>query len=444
MRFDTLGSGYLPELGRLHAGKVRDSHVRGDERILVASDRVSAFDNVLSKLIPEKGAVLNAIAMWWFRQMEDVMPNHVIANPDPNVTIGRQAEVLPIEIVVRQYITGSAWKAVQSGAFEGMYGFEITPDMIEDGELQKNCKLTKPIFTPTTKAHDGHDEPLTADAARQLVGSDYDEIVQKAFELFERGSKLAEERGLILVDTKYEFGRLDGKLILVDEVHTPDSSRYWRSSDYAPGAEIEELSKQFVRDIVEKQELSDADVEETSRRYIALYEMITGESWQSTSTEVTPQQRVVNNLIQSGHIRGGFLQTIAGSEVDDWHIEKLQSEMDLKNIPYDHLVCSAHKKTHELLDFIDELNRSIEPVVIITVAGGSDALSGVIAHHAKWPVIACPPYKDEVSYSLNVHSTIQMPSLVPALYCKRPGNAIQAAERILTSNNPKFSQRLAG
>ena len=441
MKSNVLGSGYIPELGSLIAGKVRDSHIAGDKRILVSTDRVSAFDNVLNQLVPEKGAILNGIAMWWFEQMEDIMPNHVISNPDPNVMVAHQAEVLPIEIVVRGYITGSAWKAVQSGAFEKQYGFAITPDLIEGGELQKNCKLKQPIFTPTTKAHTGHDEPLTADQARELVGSEYDEVVSKAMALFERGTQLAAERGLILVDTKYEFGRLDGKLILVDEVHTPDSSRFWNTSDYQAGADIQELSKQFVRDNVVEGEISDEAVQETSQRYMGLYEQITGKAWVPTHGDVAVQQRVVNNLIKAGMITGGFVHTVAGSEVDDWHIEKLNKEMDDKKIPYRHLVCSAHKKPEELLTFLHDLNRSIEPVVLITVAGGSDALSGVVGHHAAHPVIACPPYKDETSYAVNVHSTLQMPSLIPAMYVKRPGNAIMAAERILASNNPLFAGR---
>ncbi len=441
MRYNVLPSGYLPEFGRLYAGKVRDNHIVGGKRILVSSDRVSAFDRVLNALIPEKGAVLNAIAMWWFDQTKDIVPNHVIERPDPNVVIAHQAEVLPVEMVVRGYITGSAWKDVESGAFEEKYGFAITASMIEGGRLQRNCKLKEPIMTPTTKAHSGHDEPLTAKEAAELCGKEYSKIAKQALKLFVRGSEIAKERGLLLVDTKYEFGWLNGKLILVDEVHTPDSSRYWMANEYKSGSEMVELSKQFVRDIVQKKELSPKDVKETSRRYTNLYERLTGDTWQPTSDEIAVRQRVINNLVRKGHIQGGFVQTIAGSETDDWHIEKIQAELKSLKIPNSHQVLSAHKKTHELLALIDDLNRSIEPVVIITVAGGSDALSGVVAHHAKHPVIACPPYKDETSYAVNVHSTLQMPSAVPALYCKRPGNAAMAAERILSNNNPSFAER---
>lgn len=442
MKFNTLSSGYLPEFGKLIPGKVRDNHIVGDKRILVASDRISAFDRVLEVLIPEKGAVLNAIAMWWFEQTENLVANHVIDWPDPNVIIAKQADVLPVEMVVRGYITGSAWKDVESGLFSEKYGFEITPKMIEGGKLEKNCKLKEPTITPTTKAHSGHDEPLTAEAAAALCGKEYEKITKQAVKLFMRGGEIAQERGLLLVDTKYEFGWLNSKLLLVDEVHTPDSSRFWMSDEYKSGVEMMELSKQFVRDIVQKSVLTQKDATETSHRYIKLYERLSGNAWKPTSDDVTVQQRVINNLTRKGHIKGGYVQILAGSESDDWHVSKIQSELDNLKIPHGHQVLSAHKKTQELLELIADLNRSLEPVVAVTVAGGSDALSGVVAHHATFPVIACPPYKDEISYALNVHSTLQMPSLAPALYCKRPGNAAQAAARILANNNQNFAARL--
>jgi phosphoribosylaminoimidazole-succinocarboxamide synthase len=168
-RDDVLAHGHLPELGELHEGKVRDNHVVGDKRVLVATDRISAFDRVLPVLIPDKGAILNAIAMWWFEKTRDLVPNHVIDWPDPNVIVARQVEVFPVEMVVRGYLTGSAWRDVESGQFENKYGFAITPTMVEGGKLVVNCRLKEPIVTPTTKAHAGHDEPLTPEAAHQLV-----------------------------------------------------------------------------------------------------------------------------------------------------------------------------------------------------------------------------------------------------------------------------------
>jgi len=439
---NTLAHGYLPELGELVEGKVRDNHVFGDKRFLVATDRISVFDRVLPVLIPDKGAILNAVAMWWFRQTEEIVPNHVVDWPDPNVIVARQAEVFPVEVVVRGYLTGSAWRDVESGTFEQKYGFAITPAMVEGGKLVKNCRLKEPVVTPTTKAHTGHDEPLTPEGARALVGDAWDRLVEISLKLYERGVELAEERGLILVDTKYEFGRADGRILLVDEVHTPDSSRFWLQSDYEPGKDVLELSKQFVRDLVQKKsdELTAQDVQETRRRYAQLYERITGEPWRPPSPEIPIAQRVVNNLVRKGYIKGGYVQILAGSTKDDLHVDKLKAELEARKIPYGHRVLSAHKRTRELLEFLETLNKSVEPVVLITVAGGSDALSGVVAHHSRFPVIACPPYKDELDYFVNVHSTLQMPSDVPALYCKRPGNAVLAAERVLRMASPAMDR----
>lgn len=433
MRSEVLASGYLPELGPLYQGKVRDNHIVCNKRVLVATDRISVFDIVLPQLIPQKGAILNAIAMWFFEKTKDIVPNHVIEWPDPNVLVARECKAFPVEMVVRGYLTGSAWEDIQSGKFEAKYGFKVTPKMIEGGKLQKNCKLKQPIVTPTTKAKEGHDIALTAKQARRLIGDLYDELVEKSLRLYARGVELAAERGLILVDTKYEFGEAVGpqphQVILIDEVNTPDSSRYWYADKYTPGRDLEELSKQFVRDIVKKAELTEADIAETTRRYIELYEQLTGQRWQSPTRDEAPiQQRIVNNLIRKKYIKGGFVQIIADSETDDWFVEKLAEHLNARKIPYGHAVFSAYKNTRELLDLIETLNKSIEPVVAITVSG---ALSAVVAHHLKFPVIA-------------LHKDRQMPSQAPLMLMNRPQNVVLAAQRILSLNNPYFERRAAG
>lgn len=426
---NVLGSGYLPELGgEFYQGKVRDNHIVGEKRILVATDRISAFDRVLPVLIPQKGAILNALAVWSFRKTKDIVQNHLLDWPDPNVIVARQAEPFPLEIVVRGYLTGSAWEDIDHGEFEDKYGFPITEEMVE-GRLERNCKLKKPIVTPTTKSIAGHDLPLTAEKARELVGDIYDKLAEISRRLYERGVKIAEERGLILVDTKYEFGELEGEIILIDEVHTPDSSRYWLAEEYRPGGEMVELSKQFVREIVRESELTAEQVLETSRRYIELYERLTGEQWEAD--ELPIKQRMIHNLVKKNYIKGGFVQVIAGSKKDSWFVKELKGELEARGIPHGHAVYSAHKNTKELLGFIDLLNKSAEPLVAITVAGGSDVLSGVVAHRLRFPVIACPPYKDKVDYLVNIHSVLQVPSETPVLATTRPGNAAQAAERIL-------------
>lgn len=454
VREDTLPHGYLPELGQdFYPGKVRDNHIYKDKRILVATDRISAFDRVLDRLIPQKGAILNAIAMWFFERCEDIIENHVIDWPDPNVIVAKEADPFPLEMVVRGYLTGSAWEDVKSGTFEKKYGFKIKKEMVE-GKLAKNCKLTRPIVTPTTKAKEGHDLAVTEEGAKEVVGDVYDELREKSLRLFERGTELARDMGLILVDTKYEFGNFKGDLILIDEVHTPDSSRYWREEDYRAGPEPEELSKQFVRDIVIEKELTDKQVKETTDRYIRLYEKLCGVKWpnlQGPKSKLTMNQkelgygpireRIVKNLAQSGYIKGGFVQIIAGSKTDHWFVNQLTESLKERKIPYGAKVLSAHKNTGKLLSYLKQLNKSIEPVVAVTVAGNSDALSGVVAHHLNFPTIACPPHKDNIDYLINIHSGLQMPSLVPSMLVRKPANVSLACERILSLNNTAFRER---
>ncbi|MEZ4465270.1 MAG: phosphoribosylaminoimidazolesuccinocarboxamide synthase [bacterium] len=232
-------------LGPREQGKVRDIYHHGAERILVATDRISAFDRVIGAL-PFKGQVLNQLSAWWFEQLADIVPNHVAAVPDPNVTVGREAEPLPVEVIVRGYLTGvtstSLWTLYSQGVPKP-YGLSLPAG------LQKDARLPAPVITPTTKAARGeHDERLTHD---QVVGLGFvsaerwAEVCRVALALFARGTELAARGGLILVDTKYEFGVIDGQLVLIDEVHTPDSSRYWEADSW-PGTP-QELDKEYVR-----------------------------------------------------------------------------------------------------------------------------------------------------------------------------------------------------
>lgn len=274
----------LPTLGTLQRGKVRDSYLREDERILITTDRVSAFDRVLG-LIPYKGQVLNQLSAWWFAQTAHIVPNHVRSVPDPNVTIAVNAKPLPVEIVVRGYITGvtstSLWTLYEKGE-RAPYGVPLPEG------LRKNDPLPQPILTPTTKAQDGaHDAIITPDeiVARGLVSHErWQEVANAALELFAEGQRLAADAGLILVDTKYEFGIVDGQLTLIDEVHTPDSSRFWAQEAYASG-KPESLSKEFLREWFVAQgyrgegapPIMPAEfVAQVAQRYIRLYEQLTG------------------------------------------------------------------------------------------------------------------------------------------------------------------------
>ena len=282
----------LPALGQREEGKVRDIYRVGDKRVLVTSDRVSAFDRVLGT-IPFKGQVLNQLSAWWFKHLEDVVSHHMVAVPDPNVMITREADPLPVEVIVRGYITGSTSTSLWTLYNEGVdrpYGLDLPPG------LAKNTALPAPVITPTTKAARGeHDERLTsAEVTEQgLVDPDlWARTQHAALTIFKRGQEIAQEAGLILVDTKYEFGLIDGELALIDEIHTPDSSRYWVAATYAEalaeGRSPQQYDKEHLRLWLGAQgykgegpppPLAPHIVAEVAQRYIDTFERVTGQTF---------------------------------------------------------------------------------------------------------------------------------------------------------------------
>ncbi|MDE5903416.1 MAG: phosphoribosylaminoimidazolesuccinocarboxamide synthase [Muribaculaceae bacterium] len=290
----------------VYHGKVRDVYDIDDLLVMVATDRISAFDVVLPKGIPFKGQVLNQIAEYFLDATSDIVPNWKIAVPDPMATVGKKCQPLKIEMIVRGYLTGSAWREYQNGARE------ICGVAIPDG-MRENQKFEHPILTPTTKADEGHDENISREEiiARGIVPEEvYEQVERYALALFERGQQMAAERGLILVDTKYEFGLLDGKVILIDEIHTPDSSRYFYADGYEErfekGEPQRQLSKEFVRQWLisngfmgkegqQVPEMTDEYCQEVSRRYIELYEHITGKKFQPAD-ESALEQRIFDNV----------------------------------------------------------------------------------------------------------------------------------------------------
>ncbi|TLX74605.1 phosphoribosylaminoimidazolesuccinocarboxamide synthase [Labilibacter sediminis] len=275
-----------------YVGKVRDVYNINDEHlVMVVSDRISAFDVVLPKGIPFKGQVLNQIAEKFLDATSDIVPNWKIATPDPTVTVGHYCEPFAVEMIVRGYLTGSSWRLYKEG------GRDICGVPLVEG-LKEHQAFPEPLLTPTTKAEQGeHDENISRDEIikQGLVSEeDYVELERISLELFKRGSEIAKEKGLILVDTKYEFGKKDGKIYLIDEIHTPDSSRYFYADGYQErfdkGENQKQLSKEFVREWLmendfqgkegqEVPEMTDKFVNEVSERYIELYESITGEKF---------------------------------------------------------------------------------------------------------------------------------------------------------------------
>lgn len=276
----------------LHRGKVRDVYADGDdELILVASDRVSVYDVVLPTPIPDKGKLLTALSLWWFDQLADLMPNHVVSADDvPSEWAGRaircqRVDIVQVECIARGYLAGLGWEAYQEDGV--ISGVPIAPG------LREGDRLPEPVFTPTTKTapEDGHDEPMTFDEVSEQVGGDLAEQLRSAtLALYRKAAQIAESNGVILADTKFEFGLTQaGELLLADEVLTSDSSRYWRTEDWKPGQRQTAYDKQFVRDWAldlgwwdktpPGPDVPSDVVAETQRRYIEMYETITGLSW---------------------------------------------------------------------------------------------------------------------------------------------------------------------
>lgn len=294
------------------SGKVREMCLQNNQRIIVATDRVSAFDVVLGT-IPMKGQVLTQLSAWWFNQTKDIIPNHLLSNPDPNVMIVRNAKPLPVEVIVRGYITGvtktSLWKLYEAGE-RNAYGISLPEG------LKKNDPLPEPIITPTTKAEaGGHDERLTRQEImqRNILPEDlWNQIEHTALALFKRGQELARKAGLLLVDTKYEFGLVDGQLTLIDEVHTPDSSRYWTLPSYEQNSDKpESLDKEFLREWFAAQgyrgegiipKMPDEFRAQVAERYISVYEKLTGETFISGSTPIA--ERILRGLTTAPKAEG--------------------------------------------------------------------------------------------------------------------------------------------
>ncbi len=295
----------IPKLKK-HNGKVRDTFILEDKRIIITTDRQSAFDRVLGH-IPYKGAVLNQLAYFWFQKTADIIPNHIIDLPDPNILVAKTAEVVPIEMVVRGYITGvtdtSIWGSYERGE-RMIYGIKFP-----DG-LKKNQKLPTPVITPTTKADSGHDERLTE---REILDQEivspkiWKEMKTAALALFERGQAIANKAGVILADTKYEFGLIDGKLVVIDEVHTPDSSRYWVKETYPErfkkGLEPQSYDKEVLRMWFKEQGykgegkppvMPDEFVIKMSKLYQEIYEKITGKKFEGY--DYPAEERIISNV----------------------------------------------------------------------------------------------------------------------------------------------------
>lgn len=293
---------------KVYHGKVRDVYfIDNKYLVMVASDRISAFDVILPEGIPYKGQVLNQIAALFLDETKDIVPNWKIATPDPMVTVGHLCKPFPVEMIIRGYLTGSSWRTYKSGKRE------ICGVAIPDG-MKEHQRFEKPIITPTTKADEGHDEDISREEIiRQglISEEDYKQIEEITYKLFQRGSEIAAKHGLILVDTKYEFGKIGDQIYLMDEIHTPDSSRYFIADQYEEcfekGLPVKQLSKEFVREWLmangfqgqegqQVPEMTPEIVSSISERYIELYEKVTGKKFEKADDSDDILKRIEKNI----------------------------------------------------------------------------------------------------------------------------------------------------
>lgn len=475
---NTLDYGFIPELGRHKSGKVREIHFTsleiGRPIVMVASDRVSVFDHVLDRRIPFKGRVLNLLNTWAMKNTEDIVPNASMSSPHANVLIQKYYRNIMVECVVRGYVWGSMAEEYEKGKREAC-GVKL-----QEGLLRYQ-KLDEPMFTPTTKAE--HDEPMTFEQVSKLVGKELAEKVRDiSIKLYKRGAELALKAGLLFVDTKYEFGTDEnGNLFLIDEANTPDSSRYCSVEEYKkfekiragmstgpyknvsellrqrPELKIQELSKQFVRDVIIEKgfgygstgkppSLPDEDVIEVSSRYINLYETLTGQKFEFPSSNI--RSEMIQKLGEEGYIKGCLCVIIAGSDSDMQHMEKIRGELEKYGISSQIRICSAHKQPSACEELVKAYNNSIEPLVFISVAGGTDALSGVLSFLSVHPVISCPPSSDNFnSCTMNPSGSSNSLILNPANVAKHVaqifGHQLPGLQKSILEKNDERLGKLA-
>ncbi len=407
---------YSPQLEKIHSGKVRESfRVDDATRMIVISDRISSFDSVLNNYIPYKGAVLNGITNWWFDQTRDIVENHHIKMVDPNVSLVKEAEPVRVEMIVRGYLTGSMWRGYKKGKrdFSG----------VEVGEgLTQNQRFDTPILTPTTKEESDR-EITPEDIVKEGWTSKeiYDTMAEISMKLFTFGTDKLAEKGIILVDTKYEFGLLDGKVILIDEIHTPDSSRFWSADDYAiDPLKVDSIDKEYVRQWLLnnkengefKNQLPEEVINETSNRYLDIYKKITGEELILCDGSI--DERIYKNLVCNGIMKDGYVNIIMGSAGDLEHCKKIKKIIEKYDIAVQMRVTSAHKNGERIPAIVEPMNKSLEPGAVIAVAGRSNGLGGALAANLTIPLINCPPFKDKVDMMVNINSSLVMPSKTPA------------------------------
>lgn len=428
----------LEEYPHIYTGKVRNIYDIGSNLLAIEhTNRLSSFDRHICE-VPNKGHILTETSAFWFKNID--VPHHFLYS-DNNIMIVKKCTVIPIEVVVRGYITGSTQTSLWTHYKKGVRDYcGVT---FPDG-LIKNQKLESNVITPTTKGE--VDELITPQEIidRQILTEmEWEYISQQALNLFDIGQLHADSKGLILVDTKYEFGKDEnGEILLIDEVHTCDSSRYWFKSTYESrmqeGKEPEKYDKDIVRDYIKKTvedpykqtsfDVPQEMIDRTSTIYSQFFNMLTGNN-------IIPSKTTMNEIVKEYYsdidwILRPHLVILSGSESDKDHVDKIVQQAEKYNIRTKRHVASAHKNTKKVLDILDFYNASNGQVIFVAVAGRSNALGGVVACNTDYPTIACPPFKDKMDMQVNINSTLQCPSKVPVMTILEPVNVALCAKKI--------------
>lgn len=422
----------------VYSGKVREVYdLHNDLLAIEHTDRLSSFDRHICD-VPGKGHILTETSAFWFSRID--IPNHYVFS-EGNTMIVKKCTVIPIEVVVRGYITGSTQTSLWTHYKKGTRNY--CGVKFPDG-LVKNQKLERNVITPTTKAE--VDELITPKeiVERGIVNQEEWEYISKqALRLFNMGQMYADSRGLILVDTKYEFGRdSNGKILLIDEVHTCDSSRYWLQKSYesrmSENKEPEKYDKDIIRDYVKKNvkdpykkktfNIPKTVVKKTYDTYLKFFNVLTESELEASDCNM---ERIINYYLTNiDWIYRPHLVILSGSESDKDHVKKIEEHAKKYNIQTKSHVASAHKNTRKVLSILDFYNSRPGQVIFVCVAGRSNALGGVVACNTDYPTIACPPFKDKMDMTVNINSTLQCPSKVPVMTVLEPINVAMCARKI--------------
>jgi len=437
-------------IGQKYRGKVRDNYLdpKNGQRVIISTDRLSAFDRIITA-IPFKGQLLNQLSGFWFEKTRHIAPNHVVSVPDPNVTITQECTSLPIEVIARAYITGSAWRDYARG--ERQKSGVPLPN-----GLRKNEKLAETILTPSTKEDFGiHDEDISREKilADKIVDKDvYEQMEEYTLKLFGYVARHCAKNGLILVDTKVEYGLdADGRLVVIDEIFTQDSSRFWLLEPYEElfeaGDDQEQLDKEFIRQPLlktgfkgdgEKPKLKDEEFAELMPRYVTSFEKLTGEAFQPADYATSIDGRIAANLAKEGYDTDKYavVPIIMGSDTDMPYAEKIGVEIKKWNVNVEYHIASAHKAPKWLMPKIDALGEREDVYGIVTLAGLSNGLGPVTGAHSGLPVVTTSPTDTKTArYEHEVMSAALTPSYAPVGFVGgKPINvALQALKHIGSS-----------